>query len=795
MNIVLITFTQDYGLDLIMRRSLILAIVFSIIFSMVLSVVAKDYAVDFGDDFSGNSTEWRSFGTGVLNITTEQARTGTQSLKMSGRRDAWNSASIDLDPILVDGGTYNFSIYVRLPSNVDGEVYGHFTVAETLKDGTTEYNWLCEDVLLSNDEWVLIESDAYTFNGQNINEAWLYVEVSDGSAAYYLDDFRIVGNKPLKGTAEQIVKHDLPALKAVFANDFNFGVATSPHFLGAQSMHSPFVGYHYNVLVAGNSMKPDALQPIEGVFSWSQADRFADFAERHNMQMRGHTLVWHNQIPNWFFTDPDKRTNPATAEMLIDRLENHIKTVVAKYKGIVSSWDVVNEVLNDSGGLRGDNDDSKWKGIIGDIDGDGYESDYIELAFKFAREADPDAELIINDYGIESRGAKRTGMYNLVKRMLQKGVPVDGVGLQMHIDIYGPSASEIEESIELFASLREYNPEFTVVVSEMDMSVYRWQEGKKEITIEHLELQAERYGEIFEVFRRQAAKGNLSTVVMWGLGDMDSWLENYPIRGRGDAGLLFDKQMAAKPAYYKIIQPDKRWYVTKAEYKGALTLFGKGGQLIGTVKPGEYTIQELNAEAPIVDLNRVQLAKGFVMEVYPKLDSANPKYYVGDGQTFDLRMSDLGDKIIVKEDAGRNLVLNRPTDASHNADRAGRAVDGQLLSSWSANDTPPYWLSVDLGEPYILTSWVVHHREAGGFNPTMMDGPLNTSSFVFQISDDGLSWQDADIVEDNILSKTDRAFSPVEARYVRILIRKPTSLENNQEAVIYEFEVYGLEVE
>lgn len=230
------------------------------------------------------------------------------------------------------------------------------------------------------------------------------------------------------------------------------------------------------------------------------------------------------------------------SELLIERLETHVKTVVGKYKGQIYSWDVVNEVLNDRGEIRGINDDSKWKAIIGDADGDGYDSDYIELVFKFAREADPDAQLIINDYGLESRGMKRTGMYNLVKRMLEKGIPVDGVGLQMHINVFTPSVYEIEEAIELFASLKEYNPDFTVLVTEMDMSVYRWMEGKKEITDELLELQAQRYAEIFAMFKRQAEKGNLSTVVMWGLGDADSWLENFPIRGRGDAGLLFDKQ-------------------------------------------------------------------------------------------------------------------------------------------------------------------------------------------------------------------------------------------------------------
>lgn len=539
-----------------MRKLSVVAFLLSIMLLTSFLAVAEEYVVDLGTDPADPLSGWRVFGSGILEVTTEQARTGTQSLKMSHRSDGWHSAAIDLDPILSDGGAYKFSIYVRLPADLDQEVYGHFTVAETYNDGATEYQWLCEDVLLSNEEWVLIESEWYTFAGQDIENAWLYVEVSDPRAAYYISDFRIVGDRTLQTTTQRAFDETLPALRDVLGEYFHFGAATSPHFLDERNIHAPFLAHHYGVLVAGNSMKPDALQPIEGRFNWREADRYLEFAKRNNMLVRGHTLLWHNQVPNWFFVDRENPSQPATSEQLIARLENHIKTVVGKYKGQIYSWDVVNEVLNDAGEIRGIKDDSRWKSIIGDVDGDGFASDYIELAFKFAREADPDVELIINDYNLESRGPKRTGMYNLVKSMLEKGIPVDGVGLQMHINVFSPSASEIEETIELFASLREYKPDFTVVVTEMDMSVYHWMEGKKEITAELLELQAERYGEIFEVFRRQAAKGNLSAVVMWGIGDMDSWLEHFPIRGRGDAALLFDRRMQAKPAYYKIIEPN-----------------------------------------------------------------------------------------------------------------------------------------------------------------------------------------------------------------------------------------------
>ena len=284
-------------------------------------------------------------------------------------------------------------------------------------------------------------------------------------------------------------------------------------------------------------MKPDGLQPIEGQFTWKDADAIVDFAEQNQMKLRGHTLVWHNQIPGWFFLDPENPDQLAEADLLIGRLENHIKTVIRRYRGRVYAWDVVNEVLNDSGNIRAESDGSKWSAIIGDLDEDGYDSDYIELAFKFAREADPDAKLFINDYGLESPGPKRQGMYRLVKRLLEKGIPIDGVGLQMHISIYSPTIKDIEETIELFATLKEYNPDFTVEVTELDVSLYRWDEPQKEITAELLDTQAERYDKLFEMFRsrlkRQSQRG-----CHVGVDDSHSWLNNFPVRGRGNAPLL-----------------------------------------------------------------------------------------------------------------------------------------------------------------------------------------------------------------------------------------------------------------
>jgi len=496
--------------------------------------------------------DWTGRGSASVALSDEQSYSGTYSLKTTGRTTTWEGPAVDMTDVLEKGKRYYFSMQLKY---TDGPPSKTFNLQfETHTAGQVSYPNVGQTVA-NKGQWATLEGEFTIPDDEELTQYVLYLEVpwrpdnevtDEDTMDFYIDHILIEEVAPIT------YQEELTPLKDVFRDYFPFGVATSTHFLNEKEIYADFIAHQYNVLVAGNAMKPDAMQPTEGNFNWSESDQFVSFAEKNDMLVRGHTLLWHNQVPGWFFTDPEDSSKPATREQLMARLETHIKTIVGKYKGRVHSWDVVNEVISDSNGLRGDSENSKWKSIIGDVDGDGFDSDYIELAFQYAHEADPDATLIINDYGLESTGRKRTDMYELVKRMLEKGIPVDGVGLQMHLSIFGPSPREIEECIELFASLKEYNPDFTVEVTEMDMSLYRWMEQKKEITEGLLNIQADRYKEIFDIFKQQAEKGNLSMVVMWGMGDNDSWLENFPISGRGDAGLLFDKRLQAKPAYYSI---------------------------------------------------------------------------------------------------------------------------------------------------------------------------------------------------------------------------------------------------
>jgi len=346
------------------------------------------------------------------------------------------------------------------------------------------------------------------------------------------------------------IEYDIPSLKDVFADYFPIGAAIEPQHMSG--MMGELLKKHVNMIVAENAMKPSSIQPREGHFNWTNADKIVNFAKENGMQIRFHTLVWHNQVPSWFFldennkpmvdeTDPEKRE--ANKQLLLQRLETHVKTIVERYKDDIKYWDVVNEVVEpgDPGGMR----NSPWYQITG--------TDYIKTAFRAAREAGgPDIKLYLNDYGTDSI-QKRDIIYRLVKEMLDEGVPIDGIGHQTHISIYSPSINAIIDSMKKFAELGLDN-----LVTELDMSLYSWNDRSDygtEIPERILKLQADRYKQLFEAFKEN--KDILSEVTFWGISDAHTWLSGFPISRVGEAPLLFDKNYQAKPAYWAIVDPSK----------------------------------------------------------------------------------------------------------------------------------------------------------------------------------------------------------------------------------------------
>lgn len=330
---------------------------------------------------------------------------------------------------------------------------------------------------------------------------------------------------------------------------------------------------HFNVYVLGNECKPAYIHRGEGQFYWDDVDRFVEFGKINDVTLRGHTLLWHSQVPDWWFkADPNDTRSVrecydqgalATREQLTERITTFITEYVTRYKDDIDVWDLCNEVLN-ADSIRTVRDDSYYAEIIGDVDGNGYYDDYVEIAANAARAADEDAILIINDFNMEWQNTKTQAMYDMVERMLRKGVRIDGVGFQSHIgldcnvELY---RQNIEKIAGLSAIYNECFPDhvgnFRVQITELDMnmfvgtnadkSFYKWSE-------EEFEVQAEKYAQLFEMFQDFADQGIIDMVVFWGTDDENSWLNSTP-KLRRNAALIFDRpetNYAIKPCFWSI---------------------------------------------------------------------------------------------------------------------------------------------------------------------------------------------------------------------------------------------------
>lgn len=346
------------------------------------------------------------------------------------------------------------------------------------------------------------------------------------------------------------------SLKNAYKDKFYIGVALNQDlYLGLNEQEQQMVKKHFNSIVAENDMKSEKLQPKEGTFFFDHADKFIEFGEKNDMYIIGHTLVWHSQAPRWFFKDAEGAD--VSREVLIERMKNHIQTVVTRYKGRVKGWDVVNEAILDDGEWR----KSKFYEIIGE--------DFIPLAFQFAHEADPDAELYYNDYSMALEG-RRNKVVELVKSLKEKGIRIDGVGMQSHIGLDGPSIADFEKSINAFS-----DQEVKVMITELDLTALPspWSNVGANLTetadykdnmnpyVDGLpkEVEAEwenRYLDFFKLLLKHSDK--ISRVTFWGLSDGDSWKNDFPINGRTDYPLLFDRNHEPKPIIDKLIEEAKK---------------------------------------------------------------------------------------------------------------------------------------------------------------------------------------------------------------------------------------------
>jgi len=344
-----------------------------------------------------------------------------------------------------------------------------------------------------------------------------------------------------------------PSLAALYADSFHIGVALNANQItGQDPSDAQLISGHFNSYTAENAMKWESIQPTEGNFNFEIADALADLGERNDAFLVGHTLLWHNQTPDWVFQD--SAGQPASREQVLTRLQDHIKTVMTRYRGRFDGWDVVNEALHEDGTMR----ESNWREALGD--------DYIAEAFIAAHAADPAAKLYYNDYNLYKPG-KRAGTVAIVKDLQARGIPIHGVGIQGHYGIGHPPLQELEATIIALAEL-----DVKVMITELDISVLPFPDSSQwgaDLSVNFAlsaeldpyvdglpddvrEAQDNQFRALFALFLKH--RDTLHRVTFWNLNDGTSWKNNWPVRGRTDYPVIFDRQNQPKSAYRALIE-------------------------------------------------------------------------------------------------------------------------------------------------------------------------------------------------------------------------------------------------
>jgi len=349
-----------------------------------------------------------------------------------------------------------------------------------------------------------------------------------------------------------------PTLKDVYKDAFRVGTAIAPRvFDNLDTTEVRIVRTQFNAITPENVLKWEVVHPRPNEYDFAESDRYVAFGEKNGMFIVGHTLVWHSQTPRWVFEDSAGK--PLTRDALLARMKDHIQHVMGRYKGRIKGWDVVNEALNEDGTMR----QSPWQRIIGD--------DFVVKAFQYAHEVDPKAELYYNDYNLATP-AKRDGAIRLAKQIRAAGIPVAAINSQDHhkLDANVPSAALVDS---MFQAIRAAG--FHANVTELDVDVLPrptraantadvsaraqmtaqsnpWTTALPDSVQQQL---AKRYADLFAVYMKH--RDIIDRVTFWGVTDGTSWLNGFPVRGRTNYPLLFDRQGKPKPAFDAVIAAAK----------------------------------------------------------------------------------------------------------------------------------------------------------------------------------------------------------------------------------------------
>jgi endo-1,4-beta-xylanase len=483
--------------------------------------------------FESNTTEgWKSrTGGETVAVTSADAHGGSSSLLTSNRTATYQGPAFDVTNVMFNGSRYAVSLWAKLaPGQPDSQL--RVSLDRKLGTSTETFHTVVGNTTVTANAWVRLQA---THDMALANSSLtLYVESASGTPSFYVDDFSITYVPPA------VAERDIPSVYQALAAYFPVGAAVIPADI--QGEPAFLLTKHFNSITSGNDMKWDATEKTEGSFTFTQADAEVAFAKANSMHVRGHTLIWHNQTPAWVFNDASGNPMTATPEnqaLLTQRIQNHIQAVMTHFGNDVPTWDVVNEAIDPAqpDGYRR----SPWFNILG--------PQYIDIAFQAARAANPNAKLYINDFDT-TNPAKRDALLAVVRDLKSRGIPVDGVGHQMHNNIEYPSPQSVVDAVNAFATTGVEQ-----AVTEMDVSIYSGSFPTPFTS--YTDIPQSRHNTVGYSYAGfvQALKqlqGKIVSVTIWGTSDDKSWLTSST---KVDAPLLFDPSLKKKPAYWAFVDP------------------------------------------------------------------------------------------------------------------------------------------------------------------------------------------------------------------------------------------------
>lgn len=385
-------------------------------------------------------------------------------------------------------------------------------------------------------------------------------------------------------------------LKDAYKDYFSIGVAVNMRNISNPEQIA-IIKKDFNSITAENDMKPQPTEPAYGQFNWENADKIANFCRSNGIKLRGHCLMWHAQIGEWMYKD--EKGDLVSKEKLFQNMKHHITAIVERYKDVVYAWDVVNEAISDGGwqgGRRGmgEHPSPYRNSPLYQIAGD----EFIKKAFIYAREADPNVLLFYNDYNAADPG-KRDRIYNMVKSMKEEGVPIDGIGMQGHYNVYGPSMEDVDAALTKYSTIVKH-----IHITELDIRANQEMGGQLNFSRDGgnisqvvKTLQEDQYARLFKVLRKH--KDVVDNVTFWNLSDRDSWLgaRNYP--------LPYDENNKAKRVYsiIKDFDPASDTAVVKEDFRpSVLNQPGQQYPMVNSQGYARFRVAAPDAKSVIVSL-------------------------------------------------------------------------------------------------------------------------------------------------------------------------------------------------